>query len=182
MMSFARLMRMPAKRAARGLEPMKLACLPNRSRWRTTIATQGAEEPEDLRIRDLPEGVVDVPAEEPGRESSTRCCRRSGAPRCRGRARSVPSVTTRDGSANRMQSAALTRPATRPVASAMTTATPNGTPCVTIEPSIAAARPTVEPTERSISPITITIVIVSAIRPISTEFVRMNEKFILPRK
>ena len=61
-------------------------------------------------------------------------------------------------------------------------AMPNGTPCVTIAASIAATRPTIDPTDRSISPITMTKVMVSAIRPISTEFVRMNEKFRPPRE
>ena len=42
---------------------------------------------------------------------------------------------------------------------------------------MAAASPTVDPTDRSISPITMTTVMVSAISPISTESVRMNEKF-----
>src|SRR5215831_5109708 len=81
----------------------------------------------------------------------------------------VPSVTMSGGNLRRAMSAALSAPPAIPMRNVAPTATDNGKPTSCHRnPNATAARPIIDPTERSIPPVTMIGVSASASRPIST--------------
>src|SRR5262245_27575598 len=82
---------------------------------------------------------------------------------------SVPSVTMSGGNLKRAMSAALSAPPAIPMSSVAPTATGNGKPTSCHRnPNATAERPIIDPTERSIPPVTMIGVSASASRPTST--------------
>jgi len=75
---------------------------------------------------------------------------------------SVPMVTASDGSPIRVTSRPFSRPPATPTSSTRTIASSNGTPREYSRPSTEQERPTIEPTEMSMSPVIMTSAIGNA--------------------
>ena len=81
----------------------------------------------------------------------------------------VPSVTTNGGNPTQAISTPFTAPAANPVASPAPIASHHGPASCSTSPAAIAANPITEPTDRSMPPVTMTVVMPSAMMPMKAK-------------